>query len=104
MRQAGIVFSFSPLGALLFTGHFATPDSSNEFNSWEARNTQGELAAKDSFQTVKLQSPVRATVCSHSRRDMAASGVMQETIRKLTLSRKKKNRQETVNIGDGRLY
>ena len=30
-------------------------------------------AAKDSFQAVKLQRPARATVCSHSQRDMAAN-------------------------------
>jgi hypothetical protein len=30
------------------------------------------LAAKGSFQAVKLQRPARTTVCSHSRRDMAA--------------------------------
>jgi hypothetical protein len=31
-----------------------------------------EPGGKDSFQAVKLQRPARATVCSHSKRDMAA--------------------------------
>jgi hypothetical protein len=31
-----------------------------------------ELGGKGSFQAVKLQRPARATVCSHSTRDMVA--------------------------------
>jgi hypothetical protein len=31
-----------------------------------------EAGGKGSFQAVKLQRPARATVCSHSARDMAA--------------------------------
>ena len=33
-----------------------------------------EPGGKGSFQSVKLQRPDRATVCSHSARDMAAMG------------------------------
>ena len=32
-----------------------------------------ELGVKGGFQAVKLQRPARATVCSHSARDMAAT-------------------------------
>ena len=38
--------------------------------SW--RGISIESGGKGSFQAVKLQRPARATVCSHSTRDMAA--------------------------------
>lgn len=40
----------------------------------EILNFLWTLAARAASKTVKLQRPARATVCSHSARDMAASG------------------------------
>jgi hypothetical protein len=37
-----------------------------------------DLAAKGGFQTFKLQRPVRAAVCSHSKKDMAARKLLSQ--------------------------